>query len=411
MKQVFGRGNHRSLKERMSAMYNDEGGLTNFAEEEEEEEEDSDGVDCTQDQDSIDLQRREELMDVMNNRSLTTKERTEKMDEIRAKYGLAEMRTKFTQAKSSYKLDLSAKSAAERRRASLDMLGKHFSLQDRMAMYNKQGERLAKKKEGQVVEVNNMMKEKLHDESRSEDVMEIKNDKFSDRGGTYKRDLSAKSASWRRRSSLEMLETNFTRKDRTMLKDRMAMYNKKKEGQVVEVNDVIKEKLPNESRREDVMEIQKDKLLGMGEATRRMDEIRQISASEANEKPPDGFDKKNKLQANGQVSEESASSHQSLDDQEHEELQSILGDKSLSKYERKQKMEQVWRKYVQLAQDEITSPPSTMKYKLDLSAKSAVERRRTSLVMLKKSIISNEDAVMSLSERKAMYTNDEFIIQ
>merc|ERR1712008_325053 len=88
------------------------------------------------------------------------------------------------------------------------------------------------------------------------------------------------------------------------------------------------------------MEIQKDKLLGMGEATRRMDEIRQISASEANEKPPDGFDKKNKLQANGQVSEESASSHQSLDDQEHEELQSILGDKSLSKYERKQKMEQ-----------------------------------------------------------------------
>mmetsp|Transcript_22262 Transcript_22262/g.48355 ORF Transcript_22262/g.48355 Transcript_22262/m.48355 type:complete len:110 (-) Transcript_22262:126-455(-) len=50
------------------------------------------------DQATIDEHRREELVAVMNDLSLSESEQTKKMKEVRAKYGIAEMKTKVAAA-------------------------------------------------------------------------------------------------------------------------------------------------------------------------------------------------------------------------------------------------------------------------------------------------------------------------
>lgn len=365
MRYLFG-GLRRTIKDRMS-MYDDQGKLKGPSNDRKGAVdlagvEDGDGLDCDMtDQALIDQQRRQELMMVMHDKSLTKTERSKKMGEVRAKFGLLETKAKIALAKTS-----------SNGHAKNNALSKNNCVSSRAEKELRPGNRRSS--------IN----------------------------------LSAAAAAAKNQQELDA-----TRK--VSLKDRMSMYDsngnlvaKKEEVKIEEVKIAPKEKSADHLRREELILIMKDKSLTREEKARKMDQVKQkyglmaATGSKSNaDQAPGCPEQKTQLDSRRRLSQED------LDDQERIDLQIILRNRSLSSMERKEKMEQMREVYAALSRkaqdpgsDSSRSPSlsSTANVNLNLSAKRSALRKRESLELLTKS-----GKIMSLKERKSMYANDEFI--
>jgi len=359
MERLFGKGNRRSIKDRMS-MYNEKGELRGSDQNSNGFAADSvDDIDCIQDPAALDARRQEEFEAIAADSSLTEIERARKTDEVRAKYAVAEMRIKIARAQ--------AKSSSD---------------------------------SGSVR--NSYVPQRKKDATpRAE--RELK------QGRRSSIDLSAKSFAAKKAQELEGL---FSREG-SSLKDRMSMYDenghliKKEKKEEVKRSFLVQEKATDKLRREKLMEIMKDRSLSKEEKAKRMEEVKQQYPAEVIEdKQPEDTVETPDHETPNQMTEDNVRDHPIVGEL-RQELQTILRDRTLNGDEKKHEMEYVRSKYASLAENSESS--STVEVKLNLSAKSYSERRRASLEKLEHSIRANGGAVMSLRERMLKYSNNEFI--
>jgi len=180
-------------------------------------------------------------------------------------------------------------------------------------------------------------------------------------------------------------------------------------------DDEVKEKSTAELRREELLKVMMDRSLDREERAHKMEEVRQKYNTDGGAAVLEATEKE-------ETSKIIESSSPSLDEQQRrQELQSIMKDKSLSREDKRQKMEVVKWKYSQehnTGTTTTTTPPQSSteknnKVHVDLSAKTYAERRRASLQSLEESIGSNGSnnneggaRVMSLRERKSMIAQE-----
>lgn len=404
----------KSIKERMT-MYNSDGGLrSSFVQDCELDDDDLDDFESLEnfkDQASIDVARQNELEDIANDASLTEKERSEKLEGCRAKYGLAEMKLKiarvsFHKGGSSFHNKPPEKSKSFHKGSSF-----HEGPAERSSSVSFHEPPKEKSKSFHVP-----MPSKKDMVPRAE--RELKPNK----GKRSSIDLSAKSAVVKKAQELAVLKSGGSSMS---IKERMEMYkkstsfhDKRDDGEKKFLEDKV-EKTVDDLRREELLQVMKDKSLSREEKSTKMEEVKQKYAAMAGGGEPEQEQEAKPTTTTKEVDD--------LEKQRRSELQSIMRDKSLSREERKQKMDIVRWKYSNTNKDghdtSSTESIDSSRITVDLSAKSYADRRRASLESLEQSIASSfyshgeggEDVdgeqhhVMSIRERLLMYRNNDEI--
>ena len=337
------------------------------------------------DQESIDKGRMQELEDVLNNVSLTEREQTDKMKEIRARYGLLEMKLKIAASKTSSDKENGTSAAGGIKGMPIPMSSKI-----------PRAERELKK------------------------------------GRRSSLDVSAKSQVVKKAQELAVLKGGSA-----SVKDRMAQYNESM--RKIEVEDdrgsFLKEKdtkTIDDVRREELLAVMKDRTLTKEEKAKKMEEVR-AKYPTAESAAQQAASKDEEHQTSSSIPTDPAE----IEKQRRAELTAIMRNKSLKREEKKHQMDMVRWKYAnnsktppppqQQPQDDNTSVTSAetsstistkgshegRRAKMDLSAKSYADRRRASLESLEESIMSTDSGdgnhVLSLRERMLMYANNEFV--
>jgi len=244
LESLFGTGKRSSLKDRMS-MYNERGELRSDVIKMQREQ--LDGLENELEEDlargkSIDELRRQELMTVMNDRSLTKNERAKNMDEVRAKYGVAEAK------QAARRVTKIAQKAAQK-----DTASDHHNRHDQYNAYCSHQS------------INGS-------DGGADDIVSLSV------GGV---DLSAKAAVAKHAKEMASLFGGPGKGG--SLKDRMAMYNEK--GEIIkntnqdnseeDMNNIPEEKTVDQLRRDELMKVMKDRSLSKEEKARKMEEVRQ----------------------------------------------------------------------------------------------------------------------------------------
>lgn len=385
LERLSGRG--KSLKERM-AMYDSKGGIRrSFVQHDDDELELDDYDAMPKDKASIDKGRQQDMEDVLNDVSLTEREQTDKMKEIRARYGLLEMKLRIAASKTS------------------------------SALGNKEDATSAATGCGGVKGMPVLMRSKIPRAQR-----ELK------KGRRSSLDVSANAQVVKKAQELAVLKEGET----ASVKDRMAQY--KDSMRKIEIEDgresFLKEKdekTIDDVRREELLAVMKDKTLTKEEKAKKMNEVRA--------KYPSAMDAAQQAASKNEQQASSALDPAEIEKQRRAELTAIMRNKSLKREEKKHQMDMVRWKYAnnsktpqpQDPQDDNTSVTSAetsstistkgshenRNAKIDLSAKSYACRRRASLESLEESIMSidsdDQNHVLSVRERMFVYANNEFV--
>lgn len=420
---------------------------------------------------SIDEVRREELMAVMNDRSLGKAEKAKRMDEIKAKYGGGSPPSS-PKPRSSYVedsahdvsvpsppieppkggVDLSAKAAADKHSRELATLfgggGGGGGIRDRMSIFNEKGEIIknarASAKEREATSSADVPRGKTNDELRRGELMAIMKDKSLNKEEKARRmdEVRAKyetsappTASGARSSSLVSAASSFdsevagatrlSQSDRSYdaededlnpLSAKAASEKNKKElGSLFGAGGVASARKAMASGRRGYEEqLRADRVcnkLGVAEAVYLVKDGPPRSSSRLLDAPR-STSVKNISRENTSGSEDGVASP-SLENRRRAELRALLKDKSLSKEDRRTKTEEINKRYAALKGEEGGDEhprvsPSTVV--IEPGRHCSIDFSAKSFAERSKRDIENTVRSMSLSERKMMYNNQSTIV-
>jgi len=466
MQSLF--GEQLSLKDRMS-MYNERGELIKRQQSDDGEDEAGNHQGQIGGK-SIDEKRREELMAIMNDRSLTKNEKSEKMEEVRAKYNcmaetnhsvqrvskIAETNTSIggdsSGASGSHfnnnngglsnntgKVDLSAKAAAAKHAKEMANLfgnGKTQgrSLKDRMAMYNERGEIIKKAQDGEEDDSNFDLSQggekKTNDELRREELMAIMKDKSLD-----KKEKSRKMNEVREKYNNAAFIAAGPAGNAPGSAHVMNDYSRENSSSSEEIVSNGEDCGDNENPLSAKAAAQKNKremqsLFGSGRAGNAMSSNRQgyeqqLLADRVHNKlgvaeaavPHRRRSSIESSSSTASRNDKNDAPSPSLDVQRRAELQSIMKDGTLKKEERRKKMEDVKVKYAALAKEKEQGGNGGGGYATSNGQEDeAAASRHCSIDLSAKSYADRSGKelesinVKSLSERKSMYSNQSTIV-
>lgn len=429
MEQLFGgkgggcgrRGGVSSLKDRM-AMYDERGSLRSSFQNPDASA-DLDGIcDDFEDgvggllnltKDELHERRNYEIECVLQDATLTEKERTTKIKDVRGRYGVLEMKMKLASSRKSSGVGSAEPSGSNDGRSD----GGAISSKDAIP----RAERELNPAKGRRSSLDLSAKSVAVKKARELAALKSTSKSVRDRmGSVYNADGSIRGGSCGRDEEDDGGNVAAAAGSPNM-------------GEEAKTNGQL--------RREELLKVMRDRTLTKEEKARRMEEVRRMYPENEDEAVP------LPLAAATSTGKEELMEQPApdLEGERRRELQSIMRDRTLSKEERKRRLEVVKWKYSPPAHgaptpavsasgsdegDEAPRHPSAphdaTRVTIDLSAKSYAERRRASLQSLEESIGSSSHGsegggdgggerrartkkVMSVRERTALYASNEFI--